>query len=97
MLFSSLLFCIPQCNTSPSFDNDSCVCVRVPLTTGQVAMEGNRVEFIYSLQNKGRTTLKSVTVSEKLSGLEKSCNFYQNGNALFSTGTYNHSPKYNLE
>ncbi len=49
-------------------------------------MEGNHVEFIYNLQNKGRTTLKSVSVFDKLTELEGNCTFYQNGDDLFSTG-----------
>ncbi len=54
----------------------------------QVAMEGNHVELVYNLQNKGRTTLKSVAVSENLiTGLEKQCTFYGNGDSLYSTGT----------
>ncbi len=49
-------------------------------------MEGNRIQFVYKVQNKGRTTLRSVYVYENLTGLEVNCTFYQNGQDLFSIG-----------
>ncbi len=54
-------------------------------------MEGKHIEFAYNLQNRGRTTLKSVALSKNqnlISGFDKQCIFNgEDGDIIYSTAS----------